>query len=240
MEVYLDMLILENLIMDYIILWITARFSKEPTTFLRLILSSVLGAVYAAVIFFPSLKFIYTLTFKILISFIIIVIAFSPQKIRHFLKILAIFYIVSFVFGGAAFGIFYFTNFGVVISNGIFYISNFPVKILIFSSIVSFIIIRFAWVTIQNKFSKDNIYVVIDIVFEDKKINLKALIDTANALYDPISKFPVIIVEFEAIKKLLPIEISEMFSKYKENNLTLISNIVSDSNWISRFRLIPF
>jgi stage II sporulation protein GA (sporulation sigma-E factor processing peptidase) len=226
--------------MNYIILWVTARFSKEYTSFLRLLFGALAGAVYAVIIFFPSLRFIYTLTFKILLSFFIIVISFFPQSLKQFLKILSIFYIVSFVFGGAAFGLFYFTNLGAIISNGVFYISNFPVKLLLLSSLISFFIIKFAWTAIQNRISKENIYILIDIVFENKIINLKGLIDTANSLHDPISNFPVIVVEYNAIKKILPDEIVEIFEKSKEDDLKLISSIMSNSKWISRFRLIPF
>lgn len=240
MEVYLDILILENLIMNYIILWVTAKFSKEQTSQIRLILSSLVGALYATVIFFPALKFIYTFVYKILISFIMIVIAFYPQKLRQFLKLISTFYIVSFVFGGAAFGLFYFTDIGAIISNGVFYISNFPIKILIISSILSYLIIKFVWSAVQSRISKENMYVILDIIFDNKKINLKALIDTANSLYDPISNLPVIIVEFDAIKDLLPDDIKEVFNASKENDLNLITNVVSNSDWISRFRLIPY
>lgn len=226
--------------MNYIILWVTARFSKEPTTFLKLVLGALIGAIYAAIVFFPSLRFLYTFLFKILLSLIIIVVSFYPHKVRQFLKVLSIFYIVSFVFGGAAFGIFYFTNFNIVISNGIFYISNFPLKILIISSIFSYIVIRLAWTAIQNKISKENMLTIIDVYFEGHKINLKALIDTANSLYDPISKYPVIIVEFDAVKNMLPDDLKEVFINSKEDDLLLISNIISNSVWASRFRLIPF
>lgn len=240
MEVYLDMLILENLIMNYLILWVTAKFSKERTSFIRLIMSSAIGAAYATIMFFPSFKFVYTFLFKILLSFVLIVVAFYPSKLKQFLKLVAIFYIVSFVFGGAAFGLFYFTNFGAILSNGIFYISNFPVKILLVSSTASYVIIRFAWSAIQNRLSKDNLFVMVDICVETKKTNIRALIDTANSLYDPISNLPVMVVEYNAIKELLPDDLRKIFEKCKENDLALISNIVSGTEWISRFRLVPF
>lgn len=240
MEVYLDMLILENLIMNYIILWVTAKFSKEQSTILRLFCSSLVGALYCTIVFFPALRFFYTIIFKICLSFVLVVIAFSPWKLKQFIKILSIFYVVTFVFGGAAFGLFYFTNFGVILSNGVFYISNFPIKILIISTIISYIIIKFAWGAIQNRLSKENMYVIIDVTFEEKKVNLKGLIDTANSLYDPISNFPVIVVEYNAVENILPEDIREIFNKCRENDLSLISSVFSNSDWISRFRLIPF
>lgn len=240
MEVYLDILIIENIIMNYIILWVTAKFSRESTTYIRLLVSACVGAAYAALVFFPSLEVLYSIVFKILFSFVLVVIAFSPYKSYQFLRLLSIFYTVSFIFGGAAFGLFYFSDFGVVVSNGIFYISDFPVKILLISTVISYVVIKFVWTAIQNKLSKENLYIVIDIIFDDKKINLKALIDTANSLYDPISNFPVIVVEFDAVKNLLPTEVRDIFDKSKENDLSLVTNIVSNSDWISRFRLIPF
>jgi stage II sporulation protein GA (sporulation sigma-E factor processing peptidase) len=48
MEIYLDVLILENIVMNYLILWTSGKLSKMRTTNLRLFMGALLGALYAA------------------------------------------------------------------------------------------------------------------------------------------------------------------------------------------------
>lgn len=240
MEIYLDMLILENFIMNYIILFVTNKFSKANTNALRISISALIGALYAIIVFFPNLKLFYTLIFKICLSFVLIIIAFYPKNLKDLLKELAIFYMVSFAFGGAAFGLFYFSNFGVVISNGIFYISNFPIKILVISTILAYLIIKYSLTYIQKRIHKEDIIIAFDVSYKEITINLNGIIDTANTLFDPLTKNPVIVVEYYAIKEILPQQLRYIFENYKENDLNEVLQIVSDTEWISRFRLIPY
>ena len=240
MEVYLDLLIIENIIMNYIILWVTGHFSREKSNFLKLLISSSVGAMYSAMIFFPKYDFVYTLYFKILFSLLLVVIAFQPQKFIELVRVTSIFYVVSFVFGGAAFAIFYFTDINAIVSNGTFYIANFPIKILIISSIISYFIIKYAWGAIQKNFIRDKTFIDICVSYENKSLNLISLIDTGNSLYDPLTNTPVIVVEFESIAQILPEELVEIFHSSSENDLSIISSVVSSSKLMSRFRLIPF
>ncbi len=241
--VYIDVLFVVNLIINYILLWTTGKLSRIRISHLRLLIGAVVGAIYAVIMFFPNFQIYYTMIAKILFSIILVALAFNIARIKEFVKVLGVFYIVSFTFGGAALGLFYFTDAGVfvgaLLSNGVIYF-NLPWKILLISSVMAYMIIRVTWHFIQTRINKKNLHIPLCIMFDNKSICVKALIDTGNALYDPISKFPVIIVEFQAIKDLLPQEIQEIFHKCCENDLNLISAIISNSDWISRFRLIPF
>jgi stage II sporulation protein GA (sporulation sigma-E factor processing peptidase) len=51
---------------------------------------------------------------------------------------------------------------------------------------------------------------------------------------------PVVIVEFKAIREMLPDEIRCIFDESKENDLANVTSVISQSLWYSRFRLIPF
>ena len=78
------------------------------------------------------------------------------------------------------------------------------------------------------------------VAFENGIIMLSALIDTGNSLYDPLTDSPVVVVEFNAIKNILPLEIQNIFDESIEDDLASVTQIVSSSKWLSRFRLIPF
>ncbi|MBF8982234.1 sigma-E processing peptidase SpoIIGA [Lutibacter sp. B2] len=239
-EVYAEYLFLENLLMNWLILHLTCYFSKSKVPKYRIWIGAIIGACYAFVFFFPFLNFMYSFLMKIIVSIFIIVITFMPYKFKDFFKLMGIFYLISFTFGGVAFALFYFTDFEGLVSNGIFYTGNFTMKLLIYSGITAYILIRFCWEYIQVKVSRDKIYIPISIEVENHISNLKALIDTGNALEDPLSKSPVIIVEYKAIKDLLPLEIQDVFDNANNINFEAISKMAQTSGWVNRLRVIPF
>ncbi len=190
--------------------------------------------------FFPSLHFMLTFSMKIVISMLIIIITFIPHRCKEFFKYLSIFYLTTFVFGGTAFGVFYFTNFNSIISNGIFYTNNFTIRILLYSVAIAYILIMVSINLIKYKISNERSFRQITIEFDKKKKEINALIDTGNSLSDPISNFPVIIVEYNAIEDILPENIKEIFINNNFSKLDIIMDTLRNSSWINRFRVIPY
>ncbi|MTI70763.1 MAG: sigma-E processing peptidase SpoIIGA [Firmicutes bacterium] len=240
MYIYAEYLLLENFIINYIILYVTKRFTRTDTKNIRIILASLLGALYTLVVFYPSLYFMTKFAIKISVSVLMIVIAYNPAKIKKFLKLFSTFYIISFVFAGASLAIFYLTNVKFYVGKGIFYIKDFSFKYLLIAVIISWLLFKIVWGFIQTRISKDHVYIPITIKLNGNMVNLKALLDTGNSLKDPISDIPVIVAEFKAIKQLLPVDIQMIFDKYDEDDLEIITNILSKSVDEIKFRIIPF
>ncbi|WP_432400762.1 sigma-E processing peptidase SpoIIGA [Wukongibacter sp. M2B1] len=239
-EIYAEYLFLENFIMNFLILHITSYFCKYQGKTFKLGLGAAVGALYAFIIFFPSLHFLLSFSMKLVASMLIIVISFTPEKFRDFFKYLSIFYLVSFVFGGTAFALFYFTNFNSILSNGIFYSNSFSFRALFYSVAVAYVLIVISIGFIKNRLNKENLYKQIIIEFDSKRKEINALIDTGNTLADPISKFPVIVVEYSAIEELIPDGVKDIFKNENTNKLEKVSDILQNSNWMNRFRIIPF
>lgn len=242
MEIYAEYLLIENITINYIILYVTKRFTRTDTSKIRLFLAALVGALYAFVVFFPTLRFMARFMVKIAVSILIIIIAFSPSKVYKFIKLFATFYIVTFVFGGAALAFFYFFSLETFVGGGIFYIKDIPTlfKLLVVAIPISYLLLKFTWGYIQKIIGRDRVFISIAINLNGKKVDIMALMDTGNSLTDPISDTPVIVAEFCAIKDLLPFSVQNIFSQYKENNLEMISKIMSRATEDMKFRLIPF
>ncbi len=240
-DIYLDTLIMENIAINYLILSVTARFTKQNTTKLRLFLGACIGAAFVVLmVIMPEVKIYYSAFAKFVLSLIIAAVAFSTEKIKEYIKVLVTFYITTFIFAGAAFALLYVNQTGGLVRNGVLYIYwESKWTALMLSLLVTGIVIKIFWEVIQIKFIREKILTGLKIYFGDRKIFVSALIDTGNSLYDPITNMPVVIVEFEAIKELLPGDIKIIFEKF-ENDLSSITDIISKSEWITRFRLIPF
>lgn len=111
---------------------------------------------------------------------------------------------------------------------------------LLMAFAVTLIILRIVWDVIQKKFLREKLLVQLIITFDKKAIQLFALVDTGNSLHDPLTNMPVVVVEYSAIKELLPPDIRDIYEKNTDNDLNTITATISCSDWFSRFRLIPF
>jgi stage II sporulation protein GA (sporulation sigma-E factor processing peptidase) len=74
-EVYADMTLLINFIMDFIILWATARMARTTPVLSRIGVAAFLGGLYAVGYLLPFLQGFYTFPAKILFSCLMLLIA---------------------------------------------------------------------------------------------------------------------------------------------------------------------
>ena len=110
MTLYIDIIFLENLFMNYIILYATGIIMKVPIKLMRTFLSSAIGSIYAVISYMSVLEIYSNIFLKITLSITMVYIAFNARKLRSFFKQLIIFYLTSFTFGGVAFALLYFIS----------------------------------------------------------------------------------------------------------------------------------
>lgn len=239
MTIYIDIVLIENLIMNYIILFTTAVVLKIKVNHIRLILASLLGAGYSIIAYMGIIKVYSSIILKIILSVLIIYIAFNPQNIKKMCKDLLLFYLVSFVFGGAAFALIYIIKpQNILMKNGLF-LGTYTLKTVMLGAIVAFCIIIGAFAIIKNKISKKDMFCEIEILINQKKIKTKAIIDTGNMLKEPITNVPVIVVEHILLYSCMP---KEILNNLKEIMGGDFKNIPCDiqEKYISKLKLIPF
>ena len=110
MTIYIDIIFLENLFMNFIIIYACEIILKLPTKIIRTFLSSIFGSIYAIISYTSPLNIFSNFFLKIILSFAMIYIAFEPKNFKNFFKDLIVFYLTSFTFGGVAFAFLYFIN----------------------------------------------------------------------------------------------------------------------------------
>ncbi len=240
MEIYADMLLLENIIINYLILWLTSITLKVHAGRLKMLIASVVGALYALFIFFPGYKILHTSIMKVLLSLLIIVIAFTPMRFREFLKQISFFYLISFILGGAVFGLFYFTNGGILNTGGVFLIKGIPLSVIVGAGIVTAVIIRLCVMPLYCYLEKRSLYHGLEINVGDKSAAAMGFLDTGNELFDPITNYPVIVIQYSAVKELLHESIREIYEQNHEEDLECVYDGFKKAGWASRLRLIPF
>ena len=114
----------------------------------------------------------------------------------------------------------------------------YPIKVAIIGGVIGFIITQIAFKINKNKLNTKNTIFDIQIYYEDKTINIKALLDSGNMLKDPVSEIPVIIIEKEIMYKIIPKNILDYIEKIMKGDEAEVNYDIQ--NYISKIRMVPF
>lgn len=185
MKMYIDLFFIFNVIMDYIIIMSTNILLKRRTSYIRMILSSLIGGISSLVLFTSLNKIV----IEIVSIVIMVLISFGYKGIRYLINNILYMYVLSTLLGG------------------IIYLFNIKVSNSMFLTYLIIIVISIEIMILYIKENKkmrsiyNNNYKV-DIYFKDReKLSLIGFVDTGNNLYDPYKKRPVIIVHNKYIKE---------------------------------------
>ena len=239
MTIYIDVVFLENLVMNSIILVASGIILKKKMKWIRIILASSLGAIYTIIGYISVLEIYSNLVLKVILSILIIYIAFNPQTVKQLWKDVLIFYLTSFVFGGVAFALIYVVKpQDILMKNGLF-LGTYPLKTVLLAAIVAFIIIIAAFAIVKTKFSKKDMFCDVEVELNNKIIKTRAMIDTGNLLKEPITNTPVIVLEHTLLYECVPKEILDNLESILGGELVKIPEEVRNE-YISKLKLIPF
>ena len=239
MTIYIDVVLIENLIMNYIILLSTGLILKLKIKHSRLILASLLGAVYSIIAYMEVLEVYSSIILKKILSVLIVYIAFNPQKVKQLWKDILLFYLTSFVFGGAAFALIYVVKpQDILMKNGLF-LGTYPLKNVMLGAMIAFLIIITAFTVVKNKISKKDMFCKIEIRLNGENIKSNTMIDTGNMLKEPITNTPVIVVEHTLLYQCMPKEILNNLENIIGGDLEKIPYKIREE-YILKLKLIPF
>ncbi len=239
MTIYVDVVLLENIVMNYIILLATGIILRTKIKHLKIIIASVLGAIYSVVAYISDLKIYSSLFIKLLLSVIIVYIAYNPQNLKKLFKCILIFYLTSFAFGGAAFALIYILKpQEILMRNGLF-LGTYPLKTIILGAIIAFLVIITAFSIVKSKISKKDMFCEIEIELNNTKIKTRAMIDTGNMLKDPITNMPVVVVEKSLLYECMPKEILNNLENIIGGDFEKVPENIRNE-YISKLKLIPF
>ena len=239
MTIYLDVVILENLIMNSIIIYVTAIIMKLKIKHIKIIISSLIGAIYSVASYITNVLIYSNFFLKIILSIVMVYIAFTPNNIKTLIKQTTIFYLTSFLFGGVAFALIYVIKpQDILMKNGLF-LGTYPLKTVFLGAIIASIIIIVGFKIVKTKINKKDCFKNVKIKILSKEINIKVMVDTGNLLKEPITGAPVIIVENTALENILPKEILNNLEAILGGDFEKIPEEIKNI-YISKLKLIPY
>lgn len=239
MTVYLDVIFLENIVINYILLYVTGLISKSQITQRRLLLGALFGAIYSIIYYLLKLKIYSSFITKIVLSIVIIYVSFNSSSLKDLLKKVLLFYLASFVFGGATIAIIYMVNSqNITILNGVL-VGNYTIKTILIGVIIAYFTVIFAFKIIKSKISKKDLICEIWVTLNNKEIRTKALIDTGNLLKEPITNLPVVVMEHTLLYDVMPKDILNNTEKILGGDFSEISEEIKDE-YSPKLKVIPF
>jgi len=187
MTVYLDLIILFNFLVDFLLLLGTNRLCGYPPSPGRAALAALLGGIYGGACVLPGFRFLGNIVWRLISLALMAVLAFgvSFSALRRGL----VFSFLSMALGGIV----------VCMGRGGFW------PVLAAAALLA-LICRFGF---RGKLDT-NSYVPVELHYGDKHIQLTALRDTGNTLRDPVTGASVLVVGADTARILTGLTMQQL------------------------------
>jgi len=240
--VYLDQAFFGNMVMNYAILWAAAKLSRTAACKWRLVAGAALGACYALTLFIPGDQFLFSIWFKTIASVVITAVAFVPLPSGKFLACLGCFYLTSFTLGGLIFGMIFFIQSGRLAGyNGVGVVVAEYFWPGLFWGLAAFWAAGRGVAALLKKGSWENLFKMDLVVkWNGAQVRTGAILDSGNHLKDPMTQNPVVVMEYPALKSLLPAQVQVHFERVGEPDVWGILSSLAESGIAPRFSAVPF
>jgi len=200
MTVYIEYVLIDNFVIDYLLLKATFALTKTRAKKGRLLFCSFLGASFALVYPLITVHPLFLTVIKLLTGMLLTLIANEYTGVKHYYKCTVIFLFLTFSTGGVVTGVFELFNINAS--------SELSIALMILPVYVALKGVLYVVAHIRkNKAVTENIYPC-ELVLGNKMVTTDGFVDTGNALYD--GENPVIICERKIMLKLFGDEIPKI------------------------------
>lgn len=212
MEVYIEYVILDNLIINSILIYLTSITLRFKVNKYRILPASVVGTIFAIFLPFIKLQNYLLILLKMLVGLFIVLI-FSKFNFKSIMLNYLIFVTYTFLMGGLCFGILYLLNSNVSINGLIIYNFNIPISLIVLIIFIYFLILQ---KFIKYRKNIVNLTYPVELFKDDKLFKLNGFLDTGNQIYDDLGN-PIIVISLNSFLNAYP---NVSLIKVATNNVT--------------------
>ncbi len=242
--VYLDLLFVQNVLIDYLLLSLTSTWRNQPARRWRLLAAAFLGGMYVLFFFFLAFGFMYTFITKILFSGIMVMVAFGFGDWRGYLRLVCAFYMTAFLVGGGVIAFYWLLQSQVDVLYYFQFLRAMDMTqlsvmcVLAVGYPLSWIFARSTYRSLRHQKLKWDHLIRVEGEICGQCFQCIGLVDTGNQLYDPLSRIPVMMIEVTVLP-FLPQQILRWVEESKEACVVREMDRIDDL-WASRLRFIPY
>ncbi len=242
MTIYLDAVWMLNFLLDMMLLLLTQALARESIRKRRIAFGSVIASLIVPISFYFPDSFFTGAAGKIMYSILIIFCSFGYKSFYRMMKLLFLFYFVSFSIGGGLIAVhFLFQQPVSITANGILTVNHGfgdPISWL-------FVMIGFPFVLLFTKRRMDRHVAEkirydqlcpVTIKIKQESFPTSGYIDSGNQLVDPITKKPVILCDEPFLKQWFSEEDWKLLKQLQEHlDFTKIPKA-----WENYIQIIPY
>ena len=227
MEIYVETFILQNILINFCLLKLVYLTTKSKTSFVRLLLASIVGTIPSAyAMLFLSTNMLNLV--KVLTSLTMISIAYVQTAKQFFFNILLLF-LFTYAFGGIITSLgssTYYTSFGAIITSK-FSLETICIIFIVFTYIFELIVKH-----LKLKITTNNLIYNLTITHLNKTIKINAYLDTGNFIN--YNGDPIIILDLETYLKLTNTNLINFLTTKTE---TVNTSTINGNNNLKVFKI---
>lgn len=202
MEVYIEFVVLDNLIINYILLNLINITLKLNAKKSLMLISSLIGMVVA--IFLPLITINGVLLFfiKIVLGLVMVAIIKKPKSINQYLLSFALFLTYTFILGGMCFGVMFMLNIKTTFSGVVLYNFEIPVSLFILLGLIYLKLMLKLIKSVKHKFTFNNFYYDVKVINNNVSLYLNGFLDSGNQI--ECDGTGVMVINYASFLKLYP------------------------------------
>lgn len=202
MEIYIESVLIDNLVINSILLFLTAKILSYNFKKSRLMISSSFATIMSFVFPLFNLNSIILFVLKFLLGALIILMAFKINTFKDFIRLFFAFLILTAVMGGMCFMLCFAFKSTTQFSGGNLVYDGMPIGIVV---IVVFIVGKLIndfikYLRTKEKIKKFKFKTIIKNL--GKEYNFMGFLDSGNILVDVLTQKPVIVIGIGVFKKI--------------------------------------
>lgn len=208
MEVYIEYVILDNLIINYVLLRFTNFSLKLNAKKWLCVLSSAIGTIVAILFPFINLNLSNALnnailfSLKIVLGLVMVSIIKKPKSFLNYVTTFFLFLTYTFVLGGMCFGLIYMLNLKTTFSGVLIYGFEIPVSLFLLLGLCYLKILFGLIKLVKHKLNYSKFYYDVKLSVNNKTTFVTGFLDSGNQI--KAGEGGIVVINYKTLLKLYP------------------------------------
>ncbi|RKQ88492.1 sigma-E processing peptidase SpoIIGA [Brockia lithotrophica] len=236
---YVDLFVLYNFLVDALLLWAVASLADRPIRISRLVVSALFGGVAALPPYASEWPASFTVGYAAVLSFLVVCVAFSVRNVQVLLRLTALFWLVSLLYGGVLTFLASWEGRGAGLSTT-------PTSHASWGALLLGYALMFSLGKVTLRALERGRRGIAHRVrgtarAEGKEVSFVGLVDTGHLLRDPVGNVPVLLADTSVLVRLFP-ELGGLPQAVEVLERLVEGRIPRDfpEPLVRRFRLLPY
>jgi len=221
LTVYLDVLLVVNFLINYILLKISAHCGKLPYKTVNIILSAAVGALFS-VVMLTDVSPVLSFTVRIISVIICAFVAFGFTTVKCFIKSILFLLLSTFLFTGVIYSFFSHSSF-VYVKNCFYYININPI-LLVGCITVVYIVMQLSEIFFLSK--PDINKCQCDVTIENMNFSVTAFYDSGFSVKDILGHRCVMLCSIPAVRNKLNSDFTAKIESFLKGDIEIPENII--------------